>query len=195
MTNLMNDHGQLGDRLPRVSIRRRIAAGAVACIVLVSAAVLTSTPGEAAPRSKPKPTATATPNPVPSPTRAPTPAPSPTSSPTPTPTPTTPPSPMCDSMTTYGAVEYCVTTLTAIGTGKHAVGTAVVVRGTWVLEVNGSQVTLGRDDCPPGMFCGTTLATLEADFSNVQPAPTVDSLIDVYSEVTAGWSLIVDGYH
>lgn len=88
-----------------------------------------------------------------------------------------------------------MTTLTAIGTGKHAVGAPVAVSGTWVLEVTGSEVELGRNDCPPDMYCGATLATLSADFSNAPPAPPVDSLIDVYGTVDPGLSLVVDGYH
>jgi hypothetical protein len=202
-----NDLGQSGDPRPSgISIRRRIAAGTIACIVLLSAAVLTSTPGSAAPRSKPKPTATATATPVaPSPTSSPTPTPVPTSSPTaspapaPAPTdsppPTAAPSPICEAMTAYGAAEYCATTLTAIATGKHVTGALVAVRGTWVLEVAGSLVVLGRDDCPADMYCGQALTTLPADFSNAQPSPTLDTLIDVYGTVAPDFSLLVDAYH
>jgi hypothetical protein len=187
-----DDHQASDRRSGGISIRNRIAAGTVACIVLLSAAVMTSAPGSAAQRAKPKPTATATATPIaPAPTSWPTPTPSPTSSPTPTPTP-----PTCESKTTYGGVEYCVTTLKAIGSGKHAVGAAVAVRGTWVFEMIGSQeVTLGRNDCPADMFCGQTIATLTADFSNVQPAPMLDSFIDVYGNVTSDLSLLVAAYH
>ena len=71
----------------------------------------------------------------------------------------------------------------------------MAVRGAWVLDAAGSQVTLGRDDCPPGMFCGAALAILMADFSSVQPTPEVDSLIDVYGTVASDFSLLVHGYN
>jgi len=45
------------------------------------------------------------------------------------------------------------------------------------------------------MFCGQTIATLPADFSNVQPAPVLDSLIDVYGTVTSDFGLLVVAYH
>jgi hypothetical protein len=58
----------------------------------------------------------------------------------------------------------------------------------------GSQVTLGRNDCPPDMFCGQAMATLSADFYGVQPAPVMDSFIDVYGIVNSDFSLLVDAY-
>jgi len=191
------DAGRVREESRVTSIRRRIAVGTVTCLVLLSSALMTSAPGLAAPRPKPKPTPTATATPVPSPTSSPSPTSTPTSSPTPTPSPTASPTPapICQSTTTYGTVAYCLTTLTAIATGKHPVGASVAVPGSLVLEVLGaSQVILGRNDCPPDMYCGQTLATLSADFSQVLPAPPLDSGVDVYGTVTPDFSLLVTAY-
>ena len=87
-----------------------------------------------------------------------------------------------------------MTTLTAIGTAKHPIGATVAVDAVWVLEVTGSQVLLGANDCPPGMFCGAALALLSADFSAVQPPPASDSVIDVYGTVTSDLGIRVIAY-
>ncbi|MFH8252683.1 hypothetical protein ACH3VR_20110 [Microbacterium sp. B2969] len=166
----------------------RFALGALACSILLSLAVFTSAPGLAAPKAKPKPTPTATASPTPTAT----PTSTPTATPSPTPS-TPPPAPACESRVTRDTVDYCVTTFTAIAAGRLPVGTAVAVGGAFVLDVAGTQATLGRDECPPGMFCGATLTTLGADFSRVQP-PAVDSVIDIYGTVTSDFGVLVSAY-
>jgi hypothetical protein len=88
-----------------------------------------------------------------------------------------------------------VATFTDITAGRYAVGTPVVVSGAWVLDVpTTNQVTLGRNECPPGIYCGATLVALLADFSQAQPTPPVDGSIDVYGTVTSDGGIHVDFY-
>lgn len=194
-TRNLNTSGLEPDEERRNSgrLRKRVAVGTLVCAVMLSTAVLTSAPGSAAPRVKPKPTPTPTATPSPTPTATPTPTPTPTPT-TPPPTPTNPPPAPCES-TMHAGVSYCLTTLTAIASGKHPIGARVAVAGAFVLDIAAADVVvLGRDDCPPGMFCGATLATLLADFSSAQPTPPLDSSLDVYGTVTADLALHVDAY-
>ncbi|WP_243075757.1 hypothetical protein [Microbacterium sp. SS28] len=191
------DDRQFADPSSRASgLGRRLAVGSVTLTLILTATVFAAAPGSAAPKPRPKPTPTATATPVPPPpTSSPTPIPPSPAPVPPSPTLTPPPTPsLCESTTTYGTVEYCVTTFTAISTGRHAVGTRVAVGDTFVLEVNGDQVILGSTYCPPGMYCGATIATLLADFSHAQPTPAVDSTLVVYGTMTADMTLLVDTY-